>query len=94
MRRGVSLEGAAAANSLIFKFKISSQPRPGAGKQAVSHPDKLLDKEMGEKHDPFKSWSFDVRHFTEGFVVAHQPTRQPNREMALHLYSHLELKGD
>ena len=59
----------------------------------MSHPDKL-DKEMGEKHDPFKSWSFDVRHCTEGFVVAHQPTRQPNRAMALHLYSHLELKGD
>ena len=58
----------------------------------MSHPEKL-DKEMGEKHDPFKSWSFDVRQCTEGFVVAHRVTRQPNRETALHLYSHLELKG-
>ena len=58
-----------AANSLIFRFKISSQPI--TGRQALSHPDKL-DKEMGEKHDPFKSWCFDLRartlHCTECFV--------------------------
>ena len=38
----------------VLSLNSKFPPSQGAGKQAVSHPDKL-DKEMGEKHDPFKS---------------------------------------